>query len=60
MLRQDEINTIIRLICEEQDKIIKDKKYTGEGSEKSKEYIDLERLKVKLKFMKHRGISNAL
>lgn len=43
MLNQQEIQTIVVLICKEQTELIKYKKYD------SKEYLELEQLKVKLK-----------
>ena len=46
MLRQDEVSTIVRLICEEQNEIIKDNNYDSE------DYVKLEQLKVKIKSMK--------
>lgn len=46
MLNENEINLILKLIYKEQDKIIKDSKYD------SKEYLELEQLKVKIKSMR--------
>lgn len=43
MLDKDEVKVIIALICEKQDKIIKDNDYNSE------EYLKLEQIKIKLK-----------
>lgn len=43
MLKQDEIRTIIALICKEQNEIIKN------GNYNSNEYLELEQLKIKVK-----------
>lgn len=43
MLNQNEIKTIIALICKEQNEIIRNNNYN------SKEYLELEQLKIKVK-----------
>ena len=47
MLEQKEINTIVALICKEQNEIIKNNNYD------SKEYLELEQLKIKVKSIEH-------
>lgn len=46
MLEPNEINVIIALICKEQQNLIKNNNYN------SKEYLELEQLKIKMKSMK--------
>lgn len=43
MLNQNEIKTIVALICKEQNEIIRNNNYN------SKEYLELEQLKIKVK-----------
>lgn len=48
MLSQQELKTVVNLICKEQTELIKSKKYDSE------EYLELEQIKVKLRSVLHK------
>lgn len=54
MLDQQELKTVVNLICKEQTELIREKKYDSD------EYLTLEQIKVKLRSVLHKLRINSI